>query len=86
MIWITACRCPVSSTCTAGESVKSGNGGTIPHWRAIYDDEGRVMVAMCFNQDDGDAWEHADNPQYEAKYTSQAYRLGINYVIYAMTH
>ncbi len=44
------------------------------------------MVAMCFNQDDGDAWEHADNPQYEAKYTSQAYRLGINYVIYAMTH
>jgi hypothetical protein len=60
--------------------------GTIPHWRAIYDDEGRVMVAMCFNQDDGDAWEHADNPRYETKYTSQAYRLGINYVIYAMTH
>jgi len=60
--------------------------GTIPHWRAIYDDDGRVMVAMCFNQDDGDAWEHADNPQYEAKYTSQAYRLGINYVIYSMTH
>jgi hypothetical protein len=61
-------------------------GGTIPHWRGIYDDEGRVMVAMCFNQDDGDAWEHADNPQYEAKYTSQAYRLGIDYVIYSMTH
>lgn len=60
--------------------------GTIPHWRAIYDDDGRVMVAMCFNQDDGDAWEHADNPQYEAKYTSQAYRLGIDYVIYSLTH
>lgn len=60
--------------------------GTVPHWRAIYDDQGRVMVAMCFNQDDGDAWEHADNPAYEAKYTSQAYRLGINYVIYAMSH
>jgi hypothetical protein len=61
-------------------------GGKEPHWRAIYDDRGRVMVAMCFNQDDGDAWEHADNPRYEAKYTSQAYRLGINYVIYSMTH
>jgi Domain of unknown function (DUF4159) len=61
-------------------------GGNVPHWRGIYDDDGRVMVAMCFNQDDGDAWEHADNPQYETKYTSQAYRLGINYVIYAMTH
>ena len=60
--------------------------GFDPKWRAIYDDRGRVMVAMCFNQDDGDAWEHADNPAYEAKYTSQAYRLGINYVTYAMTH
>jgi hypothetical protein len=61
-------------------------GGKLPHWRGIYDDDGRVMVAMCFNQDDGDAWEHADNPAYENKYTSQAYRLGINYVTYAMTH
>ncbi|MDP9055352.1 MAG: DUF4159 domain-containing protein [Acidobacteriota bacterium] len=61
-------------------------GGAIPHWRGIYDDAGRVMVAMCFNQDDGDAWEHADNPHYEAKYTSQAYRLGIDYVMYSMTH
>jgi hypothetical protein len=60
--------------------------GTIPHWRAIYDDNKRVMVAMTFNQDNGDAWEHADNPQYEMKYTSQAYRIGINYIVYSMTH
>jgi hypothetical protein len=60
--------------------------GVVPHWRAIYDDKGRIMVAICFNQDDGDAWEHADNPQYPEKYTTQAYRLGINYIIYSMTH
>jgi hypothetical protein len=60
--------------------------GTIPHWRGIYDDKGRVMAAMTFNQDNGDAWEHADNPQYPEKYTSQAYRLAIDYIIYAMTH
>ncbi len=60
--------------------------GVVPHWRGIYDDKGRLMVTMCFNQDDGDAWEHADNPQYPEKYTSQAYRLGINYIIYSMTH
>jgi hypothetical protein len=60
--------------------------GKIPHWRAIYDDDHRIMVAMTFNQDHGDAFEHADNPQYEMKYTSQAYRTGINYIIYAMTH
>ena len=60
--------------------------GKIPHWRGIYDDKGRVMAAMTFNQDNGDAWEHADNPKYEEKYTSQAYRIGINYIIYSMTH
>ena len=60
--------------------------GTIPHWRGVYDDYGRVMAAMTFNQDNGDAWEHADNPKYEEKFTSQAYRLGINYIVYSMTH
>jgi hypothetical protein len=34
----------------------------------------------------GDAWEHADDPYYPAEMTGQAYRLGVNYVIYAMTH
>lgn len=60
--------------------------GVVPHWRGIYDDRGRVMVAICFNQDNGDAWEHADHPRYPEKYASQAYRMGINYIIYAMTH
>jgi len=36
--------------------------------------------------DMGDAWEHADTPYYPAEMTGQAYRLGINYVLYAMTH
>ncbi len=56
------------------------------HWRGIYDDKGRVMVAMCFNQDNGDAWEWADLPAYPEHYASQAYRLGVNYIVYAMTH
>jgi hypothetical protein len=57
-----------------------------PRWRGIYDDEGRLMVVINFNMDMGDAWEHADDPYYPAEMTGQAYRLGINYVIYAMTH
>ena len=61
-------------------------GGVVPHWRGIYDDKGRIMVAISFNQDEGDAWEHGDNPQYPEKFTTQAYRLGINYIIYSMTH
>lgn len=57
-----------------------------PHWRGIYDDKGRLMVAISFNIDMGDAWEHADDPYYPAEMTGLAYRLGVNYVIYAMTH
>ncbi len=61
-------------------------GGTNPHWRAILDSKGRVMVAITFNQDIGDGWEFADDPYYPERFSSEAIRLGVNYVIYAMTH
>ncbi len=61
-------------------------GGNIPHWRAILDDDGRIMVAINFNMDLGDAWEHADWPEYPEPYSAMAYRFAINYVLYAMTH
>jgi hypothetical protein len=68
----------------------SGNtfekGGITPHWRGIYDDDGRLMVAINFNMDIGDAWEHADHPYYPEPMTALAYRFGVNYVIYSMTH
>ncbi len=57
-----------------------------PQWRAIYDDRGRMVVAINYNMDIGDAWEHADMPEYPEAMTSLAYRFGINYIIYAMTH
>ena len=60
--------------------------GTVPHWRGIFDDEGRLMVAINFNMDMGDAWEHADTPEYPQMLTALAYRFGVNYVLYAMTH
>jgi len=61
-------------------------GGIVPHWRAVVDARGRVLVAACFNMDLGDAWEWADYPPYPERYASLAYRIGVNYVIYAMTH
>jgi hypothetical protein len=60
--------------------------GYTPYWRGIYDDSGRLMVAINFNMDIGDAWEHADWPDYPENMTALAYRFGINYLIYAMTH
>jgi hypothetical protein len=60
--------------------------GYVPHWRGIYDDTGRLMVAINFNMDLGDAWEHADTPEYPQPMTALAYRFGINYLLYSMTH
>lgn len=60
--------------------------GVTPHWRGVYDDRGRIMAGICFNMDMGDAWEWADDPTYPEKFASMAYRTGINYIIYAMTH
>lgn len=60
--------------------------GKPPYWRGIYDDEQRLMVAINFNMDLGDAWEHADDPRYPEPMTALSYRFGVNYVIYAMTH
>jgi len=60
--------------------------GVDPHWRGVFDDTGRLMVAINFNMDLGDAWEHADDPQYPQPLTALAYRFAISYAIYAMSH
>ena len=60
--------------------------GYVPKWRAIRDDKGRIMVAICHNMHLGDAWEWADDPEYPEKFAAQAFRVGLNYVVYDMTH
>ena len=60
--------------------------GTSPAWRALHDDRQRMVVAINFNTDMADGWEFADAPYYPEKMTTLAYRYGINYVVYAMTH
>jgi hypothetical protein len=55
-------------------------------WRGIYDDKGRLMVAICHNMDMGDAWEWSDDPRYPEKFASLAYRIAVNYFMYDLTH
>ena len=69
-----------------GLTYEAGDTGKVPHWRCIRDDKGRILVAICHNMDLGDAWEHSDNPLYPEKYASLAYRIGMNYFIYDLTH
>ena len=60
--------------------------GCPDHWRGIFDDNGRLMVAITFQSDVGDSWEWADAPYYPARYAALGIRIGINYIIYSMTH
>jgi len=60
--------------------------GTVAHWMGVMDDRQRVMVAISFNSDIGDSWEWADDPSYPEKYSALGMRIGVNDVIYAMTH
>jgi hypothetical protein len=67
-----------------------GHGGNTetPHYRAIFDDDGRIMVFICHNTDLGDGWEReGENHEYFEEFSvKKSYPLGINIVTYAMTH
>jgi hypothetical protein len=60
--------------------------GCEARWRGIYDDRGRLMVAITFDSDLGDSWEWADYPLYPEKFSALGIRIGVNYIVYAMTH
>jgi len=60
--------------------------GYFPHCRGIFDDNGRLMVIINWNTDLGDAWEWADLPEFPARFSTHAYKLGINAIVYAMSH
>jgi Domain of unknown function (DUF4159) len=65
---------------------EKGPTGRTPHWRCIRDDKGRIVVAICHNMDLGDGWENSDDPKYEERFSSLAYRVGLDYFIYDLTH
>jgi hypothetical protein len=60
--------------------------GRVARWMGIYDDKGRIMVAISLNSDIGDSWEWSDSPRYPMKFSDLGLRIGVNYVVYAMTH
>jgi hypothetical protein len=72
------------------QALRRGTGyradGATPYWRGIEDDYGRLMVLIAFNNDLGDSWQRADEPDYPAEDVNLGLRLGVNMVVYAMTH
>ena len=63
-------------------------GSDTPHFRAVYDDKKRMCMLVCFNTDLGDGWEEeGTDPWYFREFSEKyAYPLGINILIYALTH
>ena len=59
-----------------------------PHYRALFDDRGRMMVIICHNTDLGDGWEREGVDQrYFREFSEKwSYPMGINILTYAMTH
>ena len=72
---------------SGGGTSERGGDSAEPHARAILDDHGRIMVLMTHNTDVGDSWEReADDPDYFYHFAVSGYAVGINTVLYAMTH
>jgi hypothetical protein len=64
-------------------------GGYPPLWYAIYEDndpEKRIMVMINANNDMAEYWEFSDYGYYPIDLANEAYKLGVNYVVYALTH
>ena len=83
-IWTTATRSRARSSSAAAGPMSTMD--TRPSGAASTTTTAALMVAICHNMDLGDSWEHADNPQYPEKYSALGIRIGVNYVVYAMTH
>jgi uncharacterized protein DUF4159 len=72
-------------------SLMGGGGGYLgdgytPHWRGIMDDDGRLMVLIAFNNDVSDSWQWADDPRYPSEVANLGLRIGVNIVMYTLTH
>ena len=73
-----------------GQAVAGGptyeSDGYTPVVRGIFDDKGRLMVAINWNTDLGDGWEWAELPTYPLKYSTYAVQIGVNTIVYALSH
>jgi hypothetical protein len=61
----------------------------IPEWHGIFEDNDprkRLMAIANYNHDLGELWEFSDTGYFPVDLSNEAYKFGVNYVVYAMTH
>jgi hypothetical protein len=72
-----------------GGSTTSERGAetAVPHLRAIRDTHGRIIAVMTHNTDVSNSWEReTEDPAYFYQFSIEGYALGVNILLYAMTH
>jgi hypothetical protein len=69
-----------------GTPTHEGYGSEVPHVFGMDDDRGELMIMVNWNTDIGDAWEWAENPYYPLKFSTYAFEIGVNMIVYAMSH
>jgi hypothetical protein len=57
-----------------------------PRFYGLSDEEGRLLAVANFNNDIGDYWEWSDESLVPISASNEAYKFGINYFVYALTH
>jgi hypothetical protein len=72
---------------TGGQTSERGPYSAVPHARAISDRDGRMLVFMSHNTDFGDAFEReGDDHRYFDAFAAAGYAVGVNVLLYSMTH
>jgi hypothetical protein len=73
---------------TSGGGISErGRDSAVPTMRAVLDKHGNIMVLMTHNTDISDAWEReGEDPRFFYSFSPDGYAVGINVVLYAMTH
>ena len=75
----------VSNACRGGRTWEDSSD-IYPHIYAIKDERERIVAVFTYNSDLGDAWEWMDEPCYPELFSGQSYRMGLNFIIYSMSH
>jgi len=60
--------------------------GEMPEFWGMEDKDGRLMMVINYNYDASDYWQFSDNPFRPIEETNEAYKFGVNYIMYALTH
>lgn len=72
---------------TGGDTSEQGADSAVVHVRGISDEHGRLMVLSTHNTDIADGWEREGvDPRYFRQFSIDSYAVGINVILYTMTH